>query len=98
METEEKLLKDLESYEYLKESVAVKETTVEHIYLPVYYKAQINVAETKAKYDKAVDELEKLLTKRQERDNKQILEAFSESGKTLAEVIEFLQGNTSLED
>ncbi len=61
-------------------------------------KAQINVAETKAKYDKAVDELEKLLTKRQERDNKQLLEAFSESGKTLAEVIEFLQGNTSLED
>ena len=39
METEEKLLKDLESYEYLKESVAVKETTVEHIYLPVYYNA-----------------------------------------------------------
>ena len=61
-------------------------------------KAQINVAETKAKYDKAVDELEKLLTKRQERDNKQLLEAFSESGKTLAEVIEFLQGNKSLED
>ena len=61
-------------------------------------KAQINVAETKAKYDKAVDELEKLLTKRQERDNKQLLEAFSESGKTLEEVIEFLQGNTSLED
>lgn len=61
-------------------------------------KAQINVAETKTKYDKAVDELEKLLTKRQERDNKQLLEAFSESGKTLAEVIEFLQGNTSLED
>lgn len=31
-------------------------------------KAQINVAETKVKYDKAVDELEKLLTKRKERD------------------------------
>ena len=61
-------------------------------------KAQINVAETKAKYDKAVDELEKLLTKRQERDNKQLLEAFSESGKTLAEVIEFLQGNKPPED
>ena len=56
-------------------------------------KAQIDVAEAKAKYDKAVDELEKLLTKRQERDNKQLLEAFSKSGKTLAEVIEFLQGN-----
>ena len=39
LETEEKLLKDLESYEYLKDSVAVKETTVEHIYLPVYYNA-----------------------------------------------------------
>ena len=61
-------------------------------------KAQINVAETKAKYDKAVDELEKLLTKRKERDNKQLLEAFSESEKTLAEVIEFLQGNKSSED
>jgi len=82
---------------YLLFSVACFFTVHEH-YLPVYYKAQINVAETKAKYDKAVDELEKLLTKRQERDNKQLLEAFSESGKTLAEVIEFLQGNTSLED
>ena len=61
-------------------------------------KAQINVAETKAKYDKAVDELEKLLMKRKERDNKQLLKAFSESEKTLAEVIEFLQGNKSLED
>ena len=29
----------------------------------------------------------------QERDNKQLLEAFSKSEKTLAEVIEFLQGN-----
>lgn len=36
-------------------------------------KVQINVAETKAKYDKAVDELEKLLMKRKERDNKQLL-------------------------
>lgn len=39
METEEKPLKDLDSYEYLKESVAVKDTTVEHTYLPVYYNA-----------------------------------------------------------
>ena len=61
-------------------------------------KAQIDVAEAKAKYDKAVDELEKLLTKRQERDNKQLLEAFSESGKTLAEVIDFLQGNKVSQD
>ncbi len=61
-------------------------------------KTQIDVAEAKAKYDKAVDELEKLLTKRQERDNKQLLEAFSESEKTLAEVIDFLQGNKVSQD
>lgn len=61
-------------------------------------KVQINVAETKVKYDKAVNELEKLLMKRKERDNKQLLKAFSESEKTLAEVIEFLQGNKSSED
>ena len=61
-------------------------------------KVQINVDETKVKYDKAVDELEKLLMKRKERDNKQLLKAFSESEKTLAEVIEFLQGNKSSED
>lgn len=56
------------------------------------------MAETKVKYDKAVDELEKLLTKRKERDNKQLLEAFLKSEKTLAEVIEFLQGNRPSED
>lgn len=39
METEEKPLKDLNSYKYLKESAAVKQTIVEHIYLPVYYNA-----------------------------------------------------------
>ena len=61
-------------------------------------KVQINVAETKVKYDKAVDELEKLLMKRKKRDNKQLLKAFSESEKTLAEVIEFLQGNRPSED
>ncbi len=61
-------------------------------------KAQADVAEAKAKYDKSVNELEKLLTKRQERDNKKLLEAFSESKKTLAEVIEFMQGNKLLEE
>ncbi|MBM6855219.1 hypothetical protein H6B11_13860 [Mediterraneibacter glycyrrhizinilyticus] len=50
-------------------------------------KVQINVAETKVKYDKAVDELEKLLMKRKERDNKQLLKAFSESEKRGCRVI-----------
>lgn len=39
METEQKPLKNLESYEYLKESEAVKLTNVENLYLPVYYNA-----------------------------------------------------------
>ena len=38
-----------------------------------------------------MDGKKKLLMKRKERDNKQLLKAFSESEKTLAEVIEFLQ-------
>lgn len=42
--------------------------------------------------------MEKLLTKRQERDNKQLLEAFTKSEKTLAEVVEFLQGNKTSEE
>ena len=46
-------------------------------------KAQINVAETKVKYDKAVDELEKLLTKRKERDNKQLLKHSQKARKPL---------------
>jgi hypothetical protein len=56
-------------------------------------KAQAKVAATKKRYDAAVNELEKLLTKRQERDNKKLLEEFTESDKTLAEVIAFLRGD-----
>ena len=61
-------------------------------------KAQMDVALAKAKYDKAVNELEKLLKKRQEKDNKKLLEAFAESEKNLAEVIEFLQGEQPTEE
>ncbi|MGP1349695.1 MAG: hypothetical protein ACTTK0_08665 [Stomatobaculum sp.] len=61
-------------------------------------KAQADVAAAQAKYDKAVDVLEKLLTKRKERDNKELLEAFSISEKSLAEVMAFLQGNEQQDD
>lgn len=60
-------------------------------------KAQAEVAVTKEKYDKAVDELEKLLTKRKERDSKELLDAFTASDKTLADVLEFLQATTNEE-
>lgn len=61
-------------------------------------KAQIDVAAAKARYDKAVDELEKLLTKRKERDSKRLLEAFTASDRTLDEVIAFLSDTVSQDD
>lgn len=61
-------------------------------------KAQTEVAAAKEKYDKAVDALEKLLTKRKERDNKELLEAFTASDKSLADVLAFLQGTGQGED
>ena len=56
-------------------------------------KAQADVAAAKEKYDKAVDVLEQLLTKRKERDSKLLIEAFAQSKKTLADVLAFLQGD-----
>ena len=61
-------------------------------------KAQADVATAKARYDKAVDALEKLLKKRQEMDNKKLIEAFLASDKSLSEVMSFLDGNIPKED
>ena len=58
-------------------------------------KAQAKVAATKKRYDAALNELEKLLTKRRELDNKKLIEEFAESDKTLAEVLAFLRGEDS---
>lgn len=46
-------------------------------------KAQAEVAEAKAKLDKKIDVLEKLLTKRKEMESKELLKAFVESERTL---------------
>ena len=61
-------------------------------------KAQEDVAAAKEKYDKTVEVLEQLLTKRKERDNKQLVEAFTRSNKTLAEVLAFLKGDDTQGD
>jgi len=61
-------------------------------------KAQAEVTSAKEKYEKALDELEKLLTKRRELENKALLEAFASSDRTLEEVIGFLKGVPSDED
>ena len=61
-------------------------------------KAQGDVAAAKEKYDKAVDVLEQLLTKRKERDSKLLIEAFAQSKKNLADVLTFLQGDSDQDD
>ena len=55
-------------------------------------KAQAEVSAAKDRYDNAIAELEKLLTKRRELENEKLLEAFAKSDKSLNEVIEFLEG------
>ena len=61
-------------------------------------KAQLEVVQAKQKYDKAVDKLEALLTKRKERDSKELIAAFTASDKTLADVLAFLQGEKEPEE
>ena len=45
----------------------------------------------KEKYDNALDDLERLVTKRKEMDDKKILEAYHSGDKTVDEIIEFIQ-------
>ena len=54
-------------------------------------KAERNVRAAKEKYDSALDDLERLVTKRKEMDDKKILEAYHSGDKTIDEIIEFIQ-------
>ena len=58
-------------------------------------KAEAAVVAAKQKYDAALDELERLVTKRKELDDKKLLEAYHSSGKTVDEIISFLQSDNS---
>ena len=49
-------------------------------------KAEAAVAAAKAKYDAALDELEKLVTKRKQLDDKKVLEAYHAGDKTADEI------------
>ena len=53
-------------------------------------KAEAVVLTAKARYDKALDELEKLITKRKQLEDKRILKAYHESNKTADEIVAFL--------
>ena len=54
-------------------------------------KAEAAVAAAKAKYDAAIDELEKLVTKRKQLDDKKVLEAYHAGDKTADEIVAFIQ-------
>ena len=54
-------------------------------------KAEAAVISAKEKYDKALDELEKLVTKRKQLNDKRLLEAYHTSERTIDEIVEFLR-------
>ena len=58
--------------------------------------AEAALAATKAKYDKALDELEKLVAKRKQLDDKKVLDAYHAGDKTA--VVAFIQSKESREE
>lgn len=61
-------------------------------------KAQAAVIAAKSKYDAALDELEKLVTKRKQMEDKKLLEAYHAGDKTAEEIIEFIQSGNRKTD
>ena len=53
--------------------------------------AEAAVAAAKAKYDAALDELEKLVTKKKQLDDKKVLEAYHAGGKAADEIVAFIR-------
>lgn len=62
------------------------------------HRAEAAVTAAKAKYDAALDELEKLVTKRKQQDDKKVLEAYHSSDKTADEIIAFIQSSHKREE
>ena len=56
-------------------------------------KAEAAMLAAKAKYDKALDEMEKLVTKRKQLDDKKVLDAYHSGNKTAEETIEFIRSD-----
>ena len=53
-------------------------------------KAEEVMLAAKAKYDKALDDLEKLVAKRKQLDDKKVLDAYHSGNKTAEEIIKFI--------
>ena len=60
--------------------------------------AEAALAATKAKYDKALDELEQLVAKRKQLDDKKVLDAYHAGDKTADEIVAFIQSKESREE
>ena len=54
-------------------------------------KAEAVMLAAKAKYDAALDEMEKLVTKRKQQDDKKVLDAYHAGNKTADEIVVFIQ-------
>ncbi len=54
-------------------------------------RAQEDVTRAKKKYDAAVEALEKLMTRKREMQQKELLQAFANSGKSYEEILQFLK-------
>ena len=61
-------------------------------------KAEAAMLAAKAKYDKALDEMEKRVTKRKQLDDKKVLEAYHSGNKTAEEIIEFIRSDEPKSD
>lgn len=53
-------------------------------------RAKQDVTKAKARYDAAVDELEKLMTRKREMQQKELMTAFANSNKSYEEIMRFL--------
>lgn len=61
-------------------------------------KAEAVVAAAKAKYDAALDELEKLVAKKKQLDDKKVLEAYHTGNKTADEIVAFIRASNTEND
>jgi hypothetical protein len=60
--------------------------------------AETTVAAAKAKYDTALDELEKLVTKKKQLDDKKVLDAYHAGDKTADEIVAFIRSTHESEE
>ena len=61
-------------------------------------KAEAAVLAAKTKYDEKLDELEKLVSKKKQLEDKKLLEAYHAGDKTADEIIAFIQSDKGKSD